>query len=137
MNLELNNKTYKIEIIYKNNKNMYLRIKDDLKIVITAPKRTPERIITNFISNNLDYIKKVLIQKEQLKTKKQDKLEYLGNLYDICKINERKIYVGETKAFIGTKANLDNWYKKRLKNYLKYIMISVFKTLKKQNKNQY
>ena len=73
MNLELNNKIYKIEIIYKNNKNMYLRIKDDLKIVITAPKRTPERIITNFIGNNLDFIKKILIQKEQLKTRKQDK----------------------------------------------------------------
>lgn len=115
MKLELNNKTYPIEIIYKNNKNMYLRIKDDLKVVITAPKRTPERVITSFISNNIDYIKKIIIQKEQIKTKKQDKLEYLGNLYDICRINEKNIYIGDTKAFVGTKVNLDTWYKKKSK----------------------
>lgn len=115
MKLELNNKTYPIEIIYKNNKNMYLRIKDDLKVVITAPKRTPERVITSFISNNIDYIKKIIIQKEQIKTKKQDKLEYLGNLYDICRINEKNVYIGDTKAFVGTKVNLDTWYKKKSK----------------------
>lgn len=115
MKLELNNKTYPIEIIYKNNKNMYLRIKDDLKVVITAPKRTPERVITSFISNNIDYIKKIIIQKEQIKTKKQDKLEYLGNLYDICRINEKNVYIGDAKAFVGTKVNLDTWYKKKSK----------------------
>ena len=130
MNLELNNKIYKMEIIYKNNKNMYLRIKDDLKIVITAPKRTPERIITNFIANNLDFIKKILIQKEQLKTRKQDKLEYLGNLYDICKINERKIYVGETKVFVGIQANLDNWYKKKAKELFEVYYDKCFQNFK-------
>lgn len=130
MKLELNNKTYPIEIIYKNNKNMYLRIKDDLKIVITAPKKTPERVITNFISNNIDYIKKIIIQKEQIKTKKQDKLEYLGNLYEICRINEKNIYIGDTKAFIGTKANLDTWYKKKSKEVFETYYNNCFEQFK-------
>ena len=130
MKLELNNKTYPIEIIYKNNKNMYLRIKDDLKIVITAPKRTPERVITSFISNNIDYIKKIIIQKEQIKTKKQDKLEYLGNLYDICRINEKNIYIGDTKAFVGTKVNLDTWYKKKSKEVFETYYNNCFEQFK-------
>lgn len=130
MKLELNNKTYPIEIIYKNNKNMYLRIKDDLKVVITAPKRTPERVITSFISNNIDYIKKIIIQKEQIKTKKQDKLEYLGNLYDICRINEKNIYIGDTKAFVGTKANLDTWYKKKSKEVFETYYNNCFEQFK-------
>lgn len=130
MKLELNNKTYPIEIIYKNNKNMYLRIKDDLKIVITAPKTAPERVITSFISNNIDYIKKIIIQKEQIKTKKQDKLEYLGNLYEICRINEKNIYIGNTKAFIGTKANLDTWYKKKSKEVFETYYNNCFERFK-------
>ena len=130
MKLELNNKTYPIEIIYKNNKNMYLRIKDDLKIVITAPKRTPERVITSFISNNIDYIKKIIIHKEQIKTKKQDKLEYLGNLYDICRINEKNIYIGDTKAFVGTKVNLDTWYKKKSKEVFETYYNNCFEQFK-------
>ena len=134
MKLELNNKTYPIEIIYKNNKNMYLRIKDDLKVVITAPKRTPERVITSFISNNIDYIKKIIIQKEQIKTKKQDKLEYLGNLYDICRINEKNIYIGDTKAFVGTKVNLDTWYKKKSKEVFETYYNDCFEQFK-ENEN--
>ncbi len=130
MKLELNNKTYPIEIIYKNNKNMYLRIKDDLKVVITAPKRTPERVITSFISNNIDYIKKIIIQKEQIKTKKQDKLEYLGNLYDVCRINEKNIYIGDTKAFVGTKVNLDTWYKKKSKEVFETYYNNCFEQFK-------
>lgn len=130
MKLELNNKTYPIEIIYKNNKNMYLRIKDDLKVVITAPKRTPERVITSFISNNIDYIKKIILQKEQIKTKKQDKLEYLGNLYDICRINEKNIYIGDTKAFVGTKVNLDTWYKKKSKEVFETYYNNCFEQFK-------
>lgn len=130
MKLELNNKIYPIEIIYKNNKNMYLRIKDDLKVVITAPKRTPERVITSFISNNIDYIKKIIIQKEQIKTKKQDKLEYLGNLYDICRINEKNIYIGDTKAFVGTKVNLDTWYKKKSKEVFETYYNNCFEQFK-------
>jgi len=130
MKLELNNKTYPIEIIYKNNKNMYLRIKDDLKVVITAPKRTPERVITSFISNNIDYIKKIIIQKEQIKTKKQDKLEYLGNLYDICRINEKNVYIGDTKAFVGTKVNLDTWYKKKSKEVFETYYNNCFEQFK-------
>ena len=44
--------------------------------------------------------------------KKQDKFQYLGKLYDICYINERKIFLGEEKALIGKNVNIDNWYKK-------------------------
>ena len=48
MYLEFNNKTYPITITYKNNKNMYLRIKDDLTITITAPKYMSEKRIRDF-----------------------------------------------------------------------------------------
>ncbi len=112
MNIKINNKIYNVEIIYKNNKNMYLRIKDDLKIVVTAPLKISEKKIQKFVESNIDYISKVIIQKEEVLAKKQDKFQYLGKLYDICYINERKIFLGEEKALIGKNVNIDNWYKK-------------------------
>lgn len=112
MNIKINNKIYNVEIIYKNNKNMYLRIKDDLKIVVTAPLRISEKKIQKFVESNIDYISKVITQKEEVLARKQDKFQYLGKLYDICYINERKIFLGEEKALIGKNVNIDNWYKK-------------------------
>lgn len=113
MDIQINDKIYRVEIIYKNNKNMYLRIKDDLKIVVTAPLRISEKKIKKFIESNIDYISKVIIQKEEVLAKKQDKFQYLGKLYDICYINERKIFLGEEKALIGKNINIENWYKKQ------------------------
>ena len=112
MNIKINNKIYNVEIIYKNNKNMYLRIKDDLKIVVTAPLKISEKKIQKFVESNIDYISKVIIKKEEVLAKKQDKFQYLGKLYDICYINERKIFLGDEKALIGKNVNIDNWYKK-------------------------
>lgn len=112
MNIKINNKIYNVEIIYKNNKNMYLRIKDDLKIVVTAPLKISEKKIQKFVESNIDYISKVIIQKEEVLAKKQDKFQYLGKLYDICYINERKIFLGDEKALIGKNVNIDNWHKK-------------------------
>ena len=53
MQIQINDTIYPIEITYKNNKNMYLRIKDGPKIEITAPNRTPEKAIKKFIESNI------------------------------------------------------------------------------------
>lgn len=72
MKIEINNKLYEIEIIYKNNKNMYLRIKDDLKIYITVPKYIKEKDIEKFLINNIKFITKALKEKENKKEKETD-----------------------------------------------------------------
>ncbi len=115
MYLEFDDKSYKIEIIYKNNKNMYLRVKDDLRIVVTVPFGIKDKVIMKFISDNIEYIKKVLSSKESIKSRKKDKFEYLGNLYDICRINEKKVVLGDNRVFIGNSVNVDSWYKKQAK----------------------
>ena len=112
MNIKLDNKNYKIEIEYKNNKNMYLRIKDDLTIYITAPKKIKEKEIINFIEKNKDNILKMIKKKEKVKLK-EDEFLYLGNKYDICYINKKDIILGENKVFIPKNINIDKWYKKQ------------------------
>lgn len=115
MEIGIDNKSYPIEIIRKNNKNMYLRIKNDLSITVTAPRFASNKMIETFVMNNSDYIAKVIRKKEEVKETKKDKFLYLGKKYDICYINKKTIELGEKKAFIGTNTNIDNWYKKQAK----------------------
>ena len=72
MIIEIDEKKYPIEITYKRIKNMYLRIKDGPKIEITAPHRTTEKTIKDFINNNQKYIIKNILKKEQLQKVTKD-----------------------------------------------------------------
>lgn len=114
MKLEIDNKEYDVIITYKNNKNMYLRIKDDLKIYITAPKYISNKEITNFIKSNIKAITKILQEKENLKQQHDNKFLYLGKSYDIVKIYNNKIIIGNDKVFLGD-INIDTFYKKQAK----------------------
>lgn len=135
MNIKVNGKDYEVNIIYKDNKNMYLRIKDDLTIQVTTPKRMRKSKIMSFINNNLEYIAKVITKKETIKEKKKDKFEFLGKLYEINYINKRRLELGNTKVFIGKDINIDNWYRKMAKTIFSEEFdkcFSVFKTKKKK-----
>lgn len=117
-----NNNNYPIEIIKKNNKNTYLRVKDG-KIVITTnylvSKSKIEKLIkdnTSFINKNLDkYNKKI----------KDTSFKLFGINYDIVyglpntEIDNNKIYTKDDKTlnkflskYISTiyQERLDYWY---------------------------
>ena len=119
MQIEINNKYYDVVITYKNNKNMYLRIKDDLKIYVTAPRYVVKRDIERFIMNNIKTISKELNSKEKTQANHENKFLYLGNIYDITYIFENKIIIGNNKVFVGKNFNIDNFYKKQAKKVFK------------------
>ncbi len=133
MQIQINDTVYPIEITYKNNKNMYLRIKDGPKIEITAPNRTPKKMIEKFIESNIDYIAKNVIKKEQLKNKKAGKFEYLGHYYDILYTGKYGITLTDTVAYIGQNTNIDNWYKKEAKEMFKEYYDECFKYFQEAN----
>ena len=119
MNIKINDNLYDVIITRKNNKNMYLRVKEDLKIYITAPNYISDKQIVKFIENNFKYIEKSLKEKEQKQELNQNKLLYLGNSYEICYTNKNKVIFGNEKIFIGKNTNLDNFYKKEAKDIFK------------------
>ena len=97
----LNDKDYDIEIIRKNNKNTYLRVKDD-KIVITTNYLTTKVQIERLINNNKDFIDNALIKNE---IKKEDvSFKLFGFSYDVVygfnttEISDNKIYTKDEKS---------------------------------------
>ncbi len=119
MNIEINNKNYEVIIEYKNNKNMYLRVKKDLKIYITAPKYIREKEIKNFINNNIDSVYKQLNTFENNKINQKNKLLFLGYSYDISYIDKKEVIFGSNKVFIGKSIDIDKWYKNEAKTIFK------------------
>lgn len=113
MKYSFNDKEYDVVISYKNVKNMYMRIKSDLVIYITAPSFVNERKIRSFIDSNSSFINKNLLERERIISRDQSKFLYMGNSYDICYSNNRGVVLGNSKAFINRDYDIYKWYRKR------------------------
>ena len=96
----LNDKEYQIEILRKNNKNTYLRVRDN-KIIITTNYFTPSKQIERLIQDNESFINKALNKKNNEENKE---FKLFGNTYDIIygfpntEIEENKIYTKDEKT---------------------------------------
>ena len=91
----LEGKEYSIEIIRKNNKNTYLRVKDN-KIVITTNYFTSMRTIEKLINENKMFIENAL--KKHIEKNEDNSFKLFGKTYDIVygfpstEKDENKIY---------------------------------------------
>ena len=114
---------YDIEIIKKNNKNTYIRVKNG-KIIVTTNYFTSKNRIMKLINDNIDSINK-MIDRDNKKIEKQDNFYYFGKIYDVIYgfsdllIENNKIYVKDEKTlhkYINTNVikifsdRLDYWY---------------------------
>ncbi len=133
MFIEINNKKYNVIITYKNNKNMYLRLKDDLNIYISAPKGIKINEIKKFINNNIDNITKVILEKEKVYNSNKDKFLYLGKKYDICYINDNDIFFGDNKIFIGKNIDIDKYLNKKCREVFSDEFINCVNNFKEIN----
>lgn len=97
----LDNKTYPIEIIRKNNKNTYIRVKNNT-IVVTTNYLVSTKKIEKLITDNKEFINKALIKSVKKNEEKSFKL--FGKSYDIIygfpntEIEEDKIYTKDEKT---------------------------------------
>ena len=101
MEIEINNKIYDVEIIKKNNRNTYVRVKNG-KIVVTTNYLVSKNSIIKLIRDNDDSIIK-MIDKDSKRIEKSEKFYYFGKQYDIIygfsdiDITDDKIYVYDKK----------------------------------------
>ena len=123
MKIEIDNNVYDIEIIKKNNRNTYVRVKNG-KIIVTTNYLTTKNSIIKLIEDNKDYIIK-MIDKDSKKIEKNENFYYFGKKYDVIygfndiDISDDKIYVYDKKSlekYINKNivdvfsSRLDYWY---------------------------
>lgn len=97
-----NNKEYQIEVIRKNNKNTYLRVKDN-KIVVTTNYLTSNRTISKLITSNKEFIDRALTK--SISKSEDTSFKLFGREYDIIygfkdtEVDNNKIYTKDEKSF--------------------------------------
>lgn len=102
MQIEIENNTYDIEIIRKNNRNTYIRVKNG-KIIVTTNYLTSDNSIIKLINDNKKSIVN-MINKDEKKQDKNNNFYYFGKKYDVIygfsniEFSEDKIYVKDKKS---------------------------------------
>ncbi len=111
MYLDINNKKYEIVITKKNIKNMYIRVKDDLKIYINVNTFTSDKQIKELITSNYNNIVNMVLKQEKKNNKNKNTI--LGKDIDIV------IFNGQTRPELyGNKFYIkDDNIDKHLKEY--------------------
>lgn len=111
MKFLIDDKEYEVVIQKKNNKNTYIRVKEDLKIYVTTSYFASKLYIYNLLEQNKEYLKKVLT-KQEIKNENTS-FKYLGKKYDviICNI-VNKVEFDENKIYTSSEKELDKYIKK-------------------------
>ena len=109
---------YEVVIIRKDNKNTYIRVKEDLKIYVYTNKWTKDREIEKIISDNHKSINKML-EREKRKQLENNKNYLLGKEIDIVVLSTQdKPELYNNKLYIKDRSKLDKYYK--------YIALDIF-----------
>lgn len=113
MKFDYNDKDYDVVVLKKRTtKNLYIKVKEDLKIYITCNIFTSDREIKRIITNNRKSIENMLDRTIRIADKKKE-FYYLGKKYDIVYTNIDEVSLGENKIFLSKNIDLDKWFKKQ------------------------
>ena len=111
---KLDGYTYKVLIVKKNNKNTYIKIKDDLTIYVTTNYLTSKRKIKIILDNEKEFLRKAL-SRTRKKLEKEELFYYLGEKYDIILVPFENTEVSDGKIFVKDMKTLEKWLKKQMK----------------------
>ena len=115
MKYTIEGKEYEVIITKKNNKNTYLRVKEDLKIYVTTGRFTTKIGIKMLLDNNINTIKK-MIESQTKKNKKNKYFYYLGNSYEVFIDNVEEVKILDDAIFTKNNEQLEKWLKQQIKN---------------------
>lgn len=117
MNYQLDDQILNVEIIKKNNKNTYIRLKDDATIYVTTNYFTSKNYIRNLLDNNQEFLRKAL-KKVNKKIESDSNFYLLGIKYEIIfSLDFRKLEIDNSNRIIYAKNNqmLDKWLINQMK----------------------
>lgn len=106
------NNDYEVIIDRKRIKNLYIKVKDDLKIYVSAPILYTNFIVKKILNDNKKSVER-MIDKQISKNKKSnlDINMYLGNKIIICYMDVKKPYLKDNVLYIKDDLMKNKWYK--------------------------
>ncbi|MBQ1813064.1 MAG: M48 family metallopeptidase [Bacilli bacterium] len=111
MYLDVNGNRYEIVIVRKDNRNTYIRVKEDLKVYVTTNKRVSNKYIEKLIDDNYSNIVS-MINRALRKKERNDKCMILGNEVDVVSFSlQSKPELYNNKFYVKDINKLDKYIK--------------------------
>ncbi len=133
MKYELDGIYYDVIINRKNNKNLYVRVKDDKKIYVSCNYFTTKIMIKKVLDDNVSFLSKAISKVSR--TKDNDKLFYLGKSYDIIITDVDEVKIIGDKIFAKSRESLNKWYKEETLRIFDLRYVYVFNNFKEDIKS--
>lgn len=115
MKYVLNNTPYNVEIVRKNNKNTYIKVLDDLTILVTTNYFVSDACVLNLLDQNQKFLLKGLASKKE----KQD-FKYLGKKYNVIYVSDLKnVDIDNNYIYVKDELSLNKWLDKETKRIFK------------------
>ena len=107
---------YECDVIIekKNNKNTYIRVKENNIILVTTNFFITKNQIIKLLENNQSFILKSL-KKLEKKQERNDKFLLLGKEYNIIEMSNSKIEIVGNNIYTPSIKKLDTWLSKQMK----------------------
>jgi len=123
---KLDGEKYNVWIVCKNNKNTYIKIKEDLTIYVTTNYFTTKREIKNLLDKEKDFLRKTInkVKKRQAKDKE---FYYLGEKYDIIIVPFNDIDIDSKKIYVTSYDKLNKWLKTKTRETFEKRLDECFK----------
>ena len=99
---------YDVIIEKKNNKNLYIRVKEDGKIYVTCNYLTTKGMIKKLMDENTSSLHK-MIKNVEKQNEKNNKFFYLGKSYDIIISDITKVTIVDDKIYTNDIKMLNKW----------------------------
>ena len=107
---KIDGKVYDVLVVKKNNKNTYIRIKDDLTILVTTNYLATKGYVKRLLDDEKDYLRSAL-DKMRSRIDRSKQFYYLGKKYDIIFVDFDGIEITEDKIYVRDEKFLDKWLK--------------------------
>lgn len=129
MEYKIDDSIYNVIIIKKSNKNTYLRVNDNLDIIVTTSYLMPKYKIKSLLEQNKVTIKKMIDKK----INKSTNFYYLGKKYDII-INDKisDILIKDDILYAKSVTVLNKWLEKEINTIFNDRLKIVYRTFEEK-----
>ena len=111
MKVEIDGNVYEVEIVKKNNRNTYIRVRNG-RIIVTTNYLTSKRSIEKLILDNTASIRK-MIGSDNKQMDRAENCYYFGKQYDVI-YGFDDIEVSGNKIYASNKSTLDRYFKQEI-----------------------
>lgn len=118
MKYKINDIEFNVIIDKKNNKNTYIRVKENNTILITTNYLIGKKQIIDILKNNENFILKNYLRLEK-KIEKEDRFFFLGHEYNIIIMQNSDIEIIDNNIYTDNLNKLDKWLKKEIEKIYK------------------